>query len=348
MDIPKLDALLDENKGVLYNQAVCKALRWDTPCYLHTVNCPEDAVFDLASVTKLLTTTMVLGLVGQNRLALDTTLYEVFATFLPAGPGRLGPVTRERLQGVTIRAALLHASGLPAWHPFYTGAEFWQTLEDVLAKTPPEAGTRYSDINFILLGMAVECVSGHSLAQNLDEINRALGTRFTYNPQNKAACVPTEYGNQCEMAMCAERGLVFDGWRDTAAPIQGEADDGNCWYAFGGVCGHAGAFGTADDLLLLGELYMSGGARGGVRLMPEDLARAALTDAGEGRGLGFDTGDVFPHGAGHTGFTGTALWLCPARDISAVLLASRLPLPGPPNLQPLRREAFTLLYEDAE
>lgn len=348
MDIPQLAALLDEGRGKLYNQAVCRAAKDGAACYTHTVSCPEDALFDLASISKLLTATMVLRLVAKGRLTLGTTLLQGLG---PAAGGGPGPLARARLGGITVEQALLHASGLPAWYPFYTGASFWNTLEKALEENPPAEGTLYSDINFILLGQVVQAVSGQALPGQLEEINRMLGTRFTYNPQNRQGCVPTEYGNQIEMGMCAQRGLAFlpvpprrTGWRSTDVQIQGQVNDGNAFYAFEGTAGHAGVFGTAHDLLRLGGMYLESAA-GEEGMLPRWLANAALQNAGSGRGLGFDTGEIFPHGAGHTGFTGTALWLCPQKNLCAVLLASRLPLPGPPDMQPLRKQVFTLMYQ---
>lgn len=346
MHNPQLNHLLQDGLGQLYTQAVCVARQDGRPVYSHTANCDEDAVFDLASLTKLLTTTFVLRLVAQNKASLDTTLLDMLPGWETA-KAQPGLTTLRRLNQITLRQALRHCTGLPAWYPFYTGAGFWPTLETLLQSTPPLPGTLYSDLNFILLGKAAEALSGKSLAAQLAELNLALGTRFSYNPKTKAHCVPTEFGNRQEMHMCEERNLAFAGWRSTDAQIQGEANDGNAFYAFGGVSGHAGVFGTVGDVLLLGEMFLNS-ARNNNSYLPQPLMLEALSDDGTGRGLGFDTGEVFAHGAGHTGFTGTALWVCPSQNMAAALMASRLALPGPPNLQPLRKQTFALLHQMAQ
>lgn len=349
MNIPQLDQLLLEGQGLFYHQASCQATQRGALLYRNQINCEENALFDLASVTKLFTTTMVLKAVDQGKMALYTTLLEGLEPLI-GDQSVLSLKTRKRLAEITLEDALKHHSGLPAWYPFYSGKNFWETLNHILEEAPVISQTLYSDLNFILLGKVLENILDIPLNNQLDELNASLGTNFSYNPENCEKCIGTEYGNQIEMDMCKARGLDLlpiqgrSGWRNTQVQIKGQVNDGNAFYAFGGVSGHAGIFSTASDLLKLGELYLHSLQGNGP--LPADLAKRALINQGEERGLGFDTGDIFPMGAGHTGFTGTAIYICPQKELCALLLASRLPLPGPPNMQEIRKKAFTILYKE--
>lgn len=336
-----LDGLLLQNRGKLYTRAVCLAAQGENTLYAGEANCPPDALFDLASLTKLLTTTMALILVGEGHFSLEDPV----AKLLPEGT--LGPAAARWLCEVPFWRLLAHSAGAPAWYPFYcrpTG--FYESLDSLIETQPPVQGTVYSDVGYMLVGEVVCAQSGNTLPQNLARLNNALGTQFAYNPQNPLACVETEFGNRVEMAMCAERHLAYHGWRHWDVQIQGQANDGNCFYFWNGTAGHAGAFGTTQDLLALARLYQQEGAtHSGKQLLPAALTAASLQDKGGARGLGWNLEGTFPHGAGHTGFTGTALWLCAQKRTAAALLATRLPLPGPPDLQAFRRQVFTTIYE---
>lgn len=338
-NIKLLDELLASSAGTLFTQGVCLATHNKQQEYAYTHECPIDSLFDLASVSKLLTSTMALMLIGEGHFTLEQTLADAFR------PQTLGPATAQRFADISIKQLLTHTSGLPAWYPFYTGTgSFWNILENILTHTPPEKGMIYSDLNFMLLGLLIEQYTQRSLAQNLADLNASLGTNFTYNPANTSKCVPTEFGNSIEIAMCESRGLSFNGWRSSTQQYPGQANDGNCYYFWKGEAGHAGVFGTAEDLLCLAQLYLDEGTAQGHTLIPPALAREALQDHGSRRGLGWNLESIFAHGAGHTGFTGTAIWVCPQKKAATVLLASRLALPGPPNLQEMRGQAFHLVY----
>jgi CubicO group peptidase (beta-lactamase class C family) len=245
---------------------------------------------------------------------------------------------------MTLQSLLTHSSGLPAWFPFYTRKEsFWNILETVLSKCPVEEGMVYSDLGFMLLGESVIAVSGRTLPQNLDALNHALGTSFTYNPKKSGLCVETEAGNRIEKRMCEGRGVSFDGFRDTLVSIHGEVNDGNAFYFWGGVSGHAGVFGTAEDLLKLGGLYLGDGKINGVVLIPPGFIGQSTIDHGGGRGLMWDLSDIFPCGFGHTGFTGTSLYLCPEKGLAAAILTNRLVIEPAPNLRDFRMDAHNLI-----
>jgi len=339
MNGEKLKELLESGSGHLYGKAVCAVNKNGETIFRHSVNCDMDTVFDLASVSKILTGTMVFRLIGEGALSLDKTLDVLFKE------APLGPITKVRFKNMTLRSLLTHSSGLPAWFPFYTRKDrFWNILEDVLSKCPVEEGVVYSDLGFMLLGESVVSTSGRSLPQNLDAINAALGTSFMYNPKSCDVCVETEAGNRIEKRMCEERGLSFDGFRDTAANMAGEVNDGNAFYFWGGIAGHAGVFGTAADLLKLGGLYLDGGKINGIKVIPPRLIRESTIDYGGERGLMWDLSDIYINGFGHAGFTGTSLYICPEKALAAAILTNRLVIEPAPNLHEFRMEAHTLIY----
>ncbi len=344
MKVEKLEELLIKGIDTLYTQGVCIGKKKEKVLYEKNFSHNQKPFFDLASVSKLFTTTFVLQAVSENKLALTDTLFSLFLQ----NEKELPSIVKEKLKEITVQEALLHRSGLPAWYPFYTGDGFWATLKKALEKDHREKSTLYSDLNFILLGKGIEHIYQKTLAEKLEGLNQWLGTKFSYNPTNKSQCVPTEKGNQIEEKMCKERGLQIlptpsrPPWRENTTFIQGEVNDGNAYYAFSGMSGHAGIFGTGEDLVTFGQAYLK--SLQGKGFLPQKLAAMATSNLFNGRGLGFDTGEVFPHGAGHTGFTGTALYLCPEKELTVALLTSRLALPGPPNLQPFRKEVFTTFY----
>jgi CubicO group peptidase (beta-lactamase class C family) len=335
----KLIELLDKSSGQLYGKAVCAVNKNGKRVFSHSVNCAMDAMFDLASVSKILTGTMVLKLIGEGKLSLDNSLDNLFQT------ETLGPVTKERFKVITLKQLLTHSSGLPAWFPFYTQeGSFWEVLEFALSKCPVEHGMLYSDLGFMLLGEAIRAASGLTLPQSLDLLNSELGTSFAYNPLNPAACVETERGNRIEEGMCKERGLPFENFRSRETNMRGEVNDGNAFYFWHGVAGHAGVFGIAADLLTLGELYLNQGEVNGKQLIPVSLVEKSTIDYGAGRGLMWALSDIYIAGFGHTGFTGTSLYLCRETGCVAAILTNRLVIEGAPDLRPFRTEVHGLIY----
>jgi len=341
----KLTKLLDDSSGQLYGKAVCAVNKNGKRVFSHSVNCAMDSVFDLASVSKILTGTMVLKLIGEGKLSLDTSLDTLFQT------EALGPVTKERFKTITLKQLLTHSSGLPAWFPFYTQkGSFWEALEVALNKCQAEHGMVYSDLGFMLLGESIRAASGLTLPQSLDLLNGKLGTSFEYNPKNPAACVETERGNRIEEGMYLEKGLPFENFRSRQTNMRGKVNDGNAFYFWHGVAGHAGVFGIAADLLALGELYLRDGHLNygkvnGKQLIPASLVEKSTIDYGGGRGLMWALSDIYIAGFGHTGFTGTSIYLCRETGCAAVILTNRLVIEPAPDLRPLRTEAHKLIYE---
>lgn len=322
----------------------------------------EDAVFDLASLTKVVvTTTGILLLVERGRLSLDQSLTDVY-------PHWRGTVK----ESITIRHLLTHTSGLPAWHPLYVwgiGKEAaWETIGHLNLHAPPGHQVEYSCLGFIVLGHIVETLTGKRLDEFfVDEIGVPLQMRSTgYLPLQTLSSseherlVPTERGNVSEAGKMHRAGQNFDAMRTEFYP--GEVHDGNAWYALGGVSGNAGLFGTAEDLLAFGQMWLR--AIGGSKdeLVSPATARVAIADhtpgAHDSRGLGWQRqvpavarpgtvydvpgvqhhdgtvqpvispracGELFgTRSVGHTGFTGTSLWLDPDADLVVVLLTNRV------------------------
>jgi len=275
----------------------------------------RDALFDLASLTKVVaTTTVALRLVEEGVLSLSDPV----SLHLPAFAGR----GKDR---VTIWHLLTHTSGLPAYAPLYS---LLPSPSDALRyicslDLEYEPGTRvvYSDLGFILLGFLIERATG----RRLDELARDLvfeplgmrDTMFNPPPQLRGRAAATEY--------CRLRGRI----------LRGEVHDENAWF-LGGVAGHAGLFSTAADLAVFAQMLLNRGEYGGRRVLSPATVECATRNHTQGlnaaRGLGWEVneggsscGDLMsPRAFGHTGFTGTSLWVDPAYDLAVVFLTNRV------------------------
>ena len=271
----------------------------------------EDTLFDVASLTKVVATLpSVLLLLERGQLRLEAPVQ----TYLP----------EFRQPGITVRHLLTHTSGLPASLPADPAHSDWRGYEEGIRRAcacqpNPAPGRlfRYSDVNFILLGEVVHRLSGKHLNEFAEqEVFAPLGmtsTCFLPDQGHLEHIAPTERD---------ERGQ----------PLRGVVHDPTS-RRMGGVAGHAGLFSTASDLAKYARFML----RGGSLLKPETLAlmRRVQTPptVQDRRGLGWDLdasfsrvrGSLFGLGSfGHTGFTGTALWLDPATDSFFILLTNRL------------------------
>jgi serine-type D-Ala-D-Ala carboxypeptidase len=293
--------------------------------------------FDIASLTKLFTTTAILRLATMGRLDLDVALCDIKAMSRLA---RGRPEIEKAFRAITVKKLLTHSSGLHYWYPFYAekDADFPAILERVLRRFPLQNGCVYSDLNFMLLGRIAESAADRPLAEAMENIvcgPLGLGDSGYFPTSGPFAA--TEFGNRIEMKMVEDLGLSFGGWRDTEKPIVGEPDDGNCHYYFGGAAGHAGVFSNAADLCALGRLYLDPAGKGGY-LEPALVAEAA-SDHGGNRGLGFQLGELYPGGGfGHTGFTGTYLYLNRCLDLAVAIFTNRLHVENPRNINEFRKE----------
>lgn len=318
MDFHVIDNILEDYRGRgYYPSAVCQIFDREKTLYRQSYgDVSVDDWFDLASVSKILCTTMVLCVMEEGKLSPD----DLALSHLPQD--RLGPVTKKRLRDVTITRLMTHTSGIVPWYPFYVdGGDFYEVLEHALATSQVEEGMAYSDLNFMLMGQIFSYVTGLTLREGLERYIRGeLGIpEFAYGPVDPAICVPSSYGNQYEKKMCADRGLSFAGWRPDGVAMRGTCHDGNAYYYWKGASGHAGVFGSAQALTRLCQFYMNTDKPAFLRAMEVDIC---------GRGLGFDKSDVYPEGCGHSGFTGTSIWFSRKYDIGAVILTNKYFQPG--------------------
>ena len=302
-----------------------------------------DTIFDLASLTKVVaTTTSVMMLVEEGKIRLNDRV----STFIP-GFERYGKAN------ITIRHLMTHVSGL---RPDVDLGDMWSGSETAIAIAIEEVPTGpigdrfvYSDINYFLLGDIVRRVSGQTLDRFAhDRIFKPLEMKDTmFLPASDLVkrVAPTQnctpLGWPCEgPGMAMLRGVVHD---PTARRM-------------GGVAGHAGLFGTAADLAIFCRMLLDGGVYKGVRILsPLTVAKmtTASTASGERnvRGLGWDIdsgyssnrGELLPIGSfGHTGFTGTSLWIDPATRMFVVFLSNRVHPDGKGDVTPLRARVATI------
>ncbi len=275
----------------------------------------QDTVYDLASLTKVLATTAMAMLLWQRgRIELDMPVGDLLPGFVIGGaPGR-------RL--VTLRLLLAHASGLPGYVRFYEScrsadAVLRAALQLPLAAAPGERA-EYSDPGFLVLGKALEVLAGERLDSFCGrEIFGPLGMAGTSFGPRRTPVPPTEDDRVYRMRI-----------------VEGEVHDENCW-AMGGVCGHAGLFAPAGDVLRFAEAMLAA-LRGSPSLFTVEavrfFTRRAELPPGSSRALGWDTPSGSPSSAGsrfsrlsfgHLGYTGTSLWIDPEHDLAAVLLTNR-------------------------
>ena len=290
------------------------------------------SIFDLASVTKAVaTTTMAMILYERGLLDLEAPVTAIVPEFV-------GDDARRR--DVTLRMLLGHSSGLPAYEKLFLRAT---TREELLTaalsiRLASDPGTRaeYSDIGFIILGIALERLADETLdAFCQREVFGPLAmSRTTFNPPKiwKDQIVPTvdESGAGVPVREPLNSPTQSTGGEFRGRIIQGEVQDENA-SILGGVAGHAGVFSTAEDIALFAHSMLSGG-RPILRAETIELfTRRETAPAGTSRALGWDTpsppsqsGKYFSsHSFGHLGYTGTSLWIDPERQLSITLLTNR-------------------------
>ncbi len=271
-------------------------------------------LWDLASLTKPLCTG---ALVFENARALA----------LDAPPGRYLPEWKKtRFDGITLERLLTHTSGLPAWYPVYVGGEGPAAYRRTLAEMEPEAapGERviYSDLNFLALGAVLEEVLGAPVEAAFDAaVARPSGSAARFRPADAAACAATERGDRFERAMTKARGLAYAGFR--RGVVRGEVHDGNALRR-GGAAGNAGLFGTARDVWQLARRWLEPGRAAYWTDRTADHAEARGLAWQGSRGAGSAIARMSPRAFGHTGFTGTSLWMDPDAGLVLVLLTNRV------------------------
>jgi CubicO group peptidase (beta-lactamase class C family) len=273
-----------------------------------------NTLWDLASLTKVVgMTTAMMQLVEQDRVDLDAPVSRYIPEFTGEGKDR-----------VTVRHLLTHSSGLPSWRPLYKEALTPDTALAIVYATPldtvPGARMVYSDLGAIIAGKIVERVSGQPLDVYLERhVTGPLGMTSTmYRPDTslRKRIAPTE----------------LDPWRQRL--VRGEVHDENA-YMLGGVSGHAGLFSSAADLTRFARMMLNGGTLDGVRVLrAQTLAQfTAVQDPTlSHRALGWETPSgrnsagsrMSARAFGHTGFTGTSLWMDPENGTFVVLLSNRV------------------------
>ena len=318
----------------------------------------DSTIYDLASLTKVVaTTTAVMILVDEGRLDLDAPV----SRYLPelTDPG-------ERLE-ISIRSLLMHGSGLPGWEPLYRTLRgrrpYLLAIADMPLNFEPGTATEYSDLGAILLGLVVERVSGQRLDRFAQErIFEPLGMRDTgFNPLLWTSPTPPADDDApsgpppglLERIAPTEVDTVF-----RHRQLRGEVHDENAW-AMGGVAGHAGLFSSARDLARFAQMLLGGGRYAHVRLIREETVHAFTQRQSKisSRALGWDTpsagssvGDLFSSRSfGHTGFTGTSLWIDTERDLFVVLLTNRInPTRDNPRIGALRKAVHNAVQRSVQ
>jgi serine-type D-Ala-D-Ala carboxypeptidase len=279
-------------------------------------------LFDLASLTKVAaTTTMAMILYERGLLELDLPIVGIVPEFASDSSGASGLHTDSRRRHVTFRMLLAHSSGLPAYEKLFLKARSPDELLHAALTMPlmadPATRAKYSDIGFLVLGVALERLAAESLDIFCQrEIFGPLGmTHTTFNPP---------------AAMRARIPPTADDHTFRNRVIQGEVQDENA-FVLGGVAPQAGLFSTAEDLACFAQAMLAGGSP---IVRPETVAlftRRETLPSGTTRALGWDTpsspsqsGKYFsPQSYGHLGYTGTSLWIDPKRQLSITLLTNR-------------------------
>lgn len=294
----------------------------------HRVVVQKDTLYDCASLTKVVATLpLVLGLIDEGILELGTAI----STWLP----EFGAAGKEK---VTVGQLLTHTSGLQADMKLHTHGwskeQMWKAINQAVLQREPQTAVIYSDLGYLVLGRLVEEVSGLPLDEVAKRrIFEPLGMKnaaFSPISDVRGRCAATEYDEEFGGHLC---GVVHD---EKAR-------------AFGGVCGHAGLFATAGDLTRYARMWLEGGIvpDGGSNHSGSGKHRRVLSQAAvemstqsytsgiaeANRGLGWvlkgdrmdASGDwMSARSYGHTGFTGTSLWIDPDHDLAAILLTNRV------------------------
>ncbi|MBK7934684.1 MAG: DUF1343 domain-containing protein [Acidobacteria bacterium] len=331
-----------------------------------------DTIFDVASLTKpIATATSIMILVEQGKLRLNDTI----GMYIP-------DIDDAAAKRVTIQQLLTHTSG---YRPDFDLGEKWTGREGMLAALKKERlraapGTRfvYSDIGFIVLGEIVERIAGNGVHlffnDNVkEELVNSNDTQFwtfmermigrgpkweSYKSGRRMRTAPTENVRGQNSYL----GLKFEGDDKKGDEIlRGQVHDPTS-FRMGGVAGHAGLFSTADDLARYCQMLLNGGTLDGKRVMSAQTvakmtAPVVVSESGDARGLGWDIntsfssnrGELFPLGSfGHTGFTGTGVWIDRVSQTFVVFLSNRVHPDGKGDVGPLRAKVATVVASAIE
>jgi beta-glucosidase-like glycosyl hydrolase/CubicO group peptidase (beta-lactamase class C family) len=346
---PGCQVLIARNGNVIYRKA------FGYTDYINNQPVKDNDLYDIASVTKVSATTLaVMKLYDEGKVNLDEPLSKT-----------LQYLENSNKKEITIREVMTHQAGLVAWIPFYQKTlrngypdsslyqseasdkfsirvaegmylrkDYRQVIFDSIIRSPlsDRKEYKYSDLGFILMQQFVEQVTGKSLDKYMDEeFYKPLGLKtLTYHPREKfplSRIIPTENDT------LFRHQIVLGDVHDQAAAM------------LGGVAGHAGLFGTSNDMAVIQQMLVQDGLYGGRQyIKPETVALFTKRQfKGNRRGLGFDKPQLIPsepgpaceeasaNSFGHTGFTGTYIWADPDNDLLIVFLSNRVNPDAEPN-----------------
>ncbi len=293
----------------------------------------NDTIFDMASVTKVMATTQaVMKLVSEGKLSVEDTVAKHIPEFSKNGK-----------ENVKIKDLLTHTSGLTPWKPTWyygnTPADELKLICDLPLVYPTGTAYKYSDFSFMALGFVVEKITGQTLDQYVESsIYTSLGMKdsmFTPPVSLRNRIAATSWGNPYEEIMVKTgkpypvdvKFEDFQGWRKYT--LVGEVNDGNSYYANGGVAGHAGLFSTTKDLAILGQAMLNGGGYDTTKVYDKSVIDEFATRHYSNRGYGFEF-DMSYMGSpisstafGHNGFTGTHVIFDPQYNLQIIVLTNK-------------------------
>ncbi len=327
---PGCAVVVGTSRGVLWRKAFGKI----SPDGAATTT---QTLYDLASLTKVVgTTTVFVTLVRDEKLALDDPVAKYLPTFVTAIDDEQEQTRRKK---ITLESLLTHSAGLSPWQPFHKSASNYDEVLVAIQKTPlataPGTREQYSDLGFMLLGEIAARAGGKKLPElERERVFTPLGLKnLLRNPP--AELLP-------QIAPTERRPERTDFWHGVVHDENARTGEG--------VTGHAGLFASADDLAVWAAEWLKG-SRGESRILPRELVekftrRRELVE-GSSRALGWDTPtkggsagtQLSPKAFGHTGFTGTSVWLDPTRDVYVLLLSNAVcPQRGNTRVFRIRRE----------
>lgn len=333
----KLDAALAaSNSTYLEVMSQCKSI------LVPPVPLSTDYLFDLASLTKVLATTMaIMLLVDQQKLNLDDPVKNYLQEF-----------DKPDKASITIRHLLSHSSGLTPWKPLYYHVSNADDVVKLISEMPlayeVDSQRLYSDLGLIILRFVIEHVAKQKFDEFIHEnLYDKLELKNTlFNPKGKREKIAaTSHGNPFEYKMIADENFGFKcseviddftGWRNYT--LNGEANDGNAYHVFAGISGHAGLFSTAEDVNVLMQLLLNEGRFHDSQIIRRETIQQFLTKSKHHHGLGWamssgnasadlplgniGSDPIFNGAFGHTGFTRTFVLAIPEEKISVVLLTN--------------------------
>jgi uncharacterized protein YbbC (DUF1343 family)/CubicO group peptidase (beta-lactamase class C family) len=338
-NLPGAVVLVARNDGIVFRKAY--GARSVEPA---RETMTTDTIFDVASLTKVVATaTSVMMLVERGKVRLSDPLF----TYIPEIKG-------EGREHITLELLLTHRAG---YAPDFDLRDRWTGYDEAIKRliaeplrNPPGTKFVYSDINYIALGEVVRRVSGLTLDEfarrNIFEPLGMVDTGFRPAARFRKRIAPTEK-RRGQLSYLGDKPESSES--DMEKWLRGEVHDPTS-YRMGGVAGHAGLFSTADDLAIFCQMILNGGEFRGVRILSPlsvaEMTRPRLvSETGWTRGIGWDIdtsfstnrGDLFPLGSfGHTGFTGTSVWIDPASKMFVVFLSNRVHPDGKGDVGPLR------------